>query len=305
MADVTLVPADSIELPALTALMNEAYSDYDLPMHVDEGAMRFMLSTFDLDRAESRVALDGGVPVGVALLGLRGERAWIGGMGVVPAGRRRGLGDTLMKAVIERARARGVREVWLEVLTTNARAIPLYERLGFRHVRRLDVLRLAAPPATPEGVSTESATVEQVLEFARLHRRSEEPWQREEGSVRNWVRDGLALEATAAIRGGRTIGMALHRIAAGRVSMLTLVSMPGQAAFATPALLAAAFRPEAEQGLRWLNLPQDDAASPIVLSLAPECEASQHDMRLTLENGTSLGRHDAPQPQREERLPER
>ncbi len=282
MAEVTLVPADSIELSALTALMNECYSDYDVPMHVDEGAMRFMLSSFDLDRAESRVALDGGTPVGVALLGLRGARGWIGGMGVVPAARRRGLGDTLMQAVIARARARGAREAWLEVLTTNVRAIPLYERLGFRHVRRLDVLKLKAAPAKPDGTATESVSPGQALEFARLHRRSEEPWQREEGSVRNWIRAGLALEATAATRDGRTIGMAIHRVAAGRASMLTLVSVPGQETVATTALLAAAFRPEADQGLRWLNLPQDDAASAIVLALDPELEASQHDMRLTL-----------------------
>lgn len=282
MTDVTLVPADSIELPALVTLMNEAYSDYDVPMHLEEASLRFMLSSFDLDLAESRVAVLDGAPVGIALLGLRGARAWIGGMGVAPAARRRGLGERLMRAVIERARDRGAREVWLEVLTTNARAIPLYERLAFRHVRRLDVLKLAQPPAAPAGVTTAPFEIEAALAFAKLHRRAEEPWQREEGSVRNWMRDGLALECTAAQVGERTIGVAIHRIAPGRVSMLEMVSVPGQESLSTLALLAAAFRPEADQGLRWLNLPQDDAASPIVLGLSPEFEASQHDMRLTL-----------------------
>lgn len=282
MTDVTLVPADSIELPALVTLMNEAYSDYDVPMHLEEASLKFMLSSFDLDRAESRLAMLDGAPVGVALLGLRGARAWIGGMGVAPAARRRGLGERLMRAVLDRARERGAREAWLEVLTTNVRAIPLYERLGFRHVRRLDVLRLAQPPATPAEVTTSPFDMEEALAFAQLHRRAEEPWQREERSVRNWMRDGLALECTAAQRSGRTIGVAIHRIAAGRASMLEMVSVPGQESSSTPALLAAAFRPEADQGLRWLNLPQDDAASPIVLGLSPDFEASQHDMRLTL-----------------------
>ncbi|MFN8587218.1 MAG: GNAT family N-acetyltransferase [Candidatus Eisenbacteria bacterium] len=277
-----LAPADTLDTGALVALMNEAYSDYDVPMHVDEGTFRFMVRSFDLDLAESRVALDGGTPVGIVLLGRRGERAWIGGMGVTPPARRRGLGEDLMRAALERATAGGAREAWLEVLTTNVRAIPLYERLGFRHVRRLDVLRLAAPPAVPDGVTTAAITVEDALEFARLHRRCEEPWQRAEASVRNWLRDGVALEATAATAEGRTLGVAIHRVAPPRASMLQMVSMPGQETRSTPALLAAAFRAEADQGVRWLNLPQDDAASPLVLALHPECEASQHDMRLTL-----------------------
>ena len=44
MTDVTLVPADSIELSALVTLMNEAYSDYDVPMHIEDASMRFMLT---------------------------------------------------------------------------------------------------------------------------------------------------------------------------------------------------------------------------------------------------------------------
>ena len=283
MHDTTpLVAADQIDFDALVTLMNDAYSDYDVPMHVDAAAVRFMVRSFDLDLAESRVALDGSTPVGLALLARRGPRAWIGGMGVTPAGRRRGLGRRLMHAVLERAKAGGAREAWLEVLTTNARAIPLYESLGFRHVRRLDVLRVATAPAAPSEVTTAPVSLDEALAFAATHRRCEEPWQREEGSVRRWIEQELALEATAATAGGRTIGVAIHRTAPPRVSMLQMVSVPGQERLSTPALLAAAFRGEADQGVRWLNLPQDDAASPLVLALAPECEASQHDMRLTL-----------------------
>ncbi|MCC6652722.1 MAG: GNAT family N-acetyltransferase [Candidatus Eisenbacteria bacterium] len=276
------VPASTLEPEALAALMDAVYSDYHLPMHVDLAALRFMVASFDLDLDESRVFVENGEPVAIALLGMRGGRAWIGGMGVVPAARRRGLGERAMVAVIDRARALGAREVWLEVLTQNVRAIPLYERLGFRHVRRLDVVRLTAAPAAPAGVTTRAIGTDEALEFIRLHRRSEEPWQREEGSLRNWIRDALAMECTAALEGGRVTGVAVHRVAGGRASILQMVSMPGREETATLALLAAAFRPEAEQGLRWLNLPQDDPASAHVLALSPEFEASQHDMRLTL-----------------------
>ena len=39
-------------------------------------------------------------------------------------------------------RARGVRELWLEVLVQNKPAIRLYEKLGFEHVRELEVWTL-------------------------------------------------------------------------------------------------------------------------------------------------------------------
>ena len=47
---------------------------------------------FDIDREASRVALRDGELVGLANLAVRGSDAWIGGVGVVPAERRRGTG---------------------------------------------------------------------------------------------------------------------------------------------------------------------------------------------------------------------
>lgn len=50
---------------------------------------------------------------------------------VAPSARRRGLGRLLMRRLIEEARARGARRVFLEVRADNPGAQELYEKLGF------------------------------------------------------------------------------------------------------------------------------------------------------------------------------
>ena len=53
------------------------------------------------------------------------------GMGVVPACRGRGLGLRLIQAVLDEARGAGFVRIELDVHADNARAIALYERIGF------------------------------------------------------------------------------------------------------------------------------------------------------------------------------
>jgi len=53
---------------------------------------------------------------------------------VAPHARRRGLGRTLMLAMIAEARRRGAREVFLEVRADNPGAQTLYQQLGFEEI---------------------------------------------------------------------------------------------------------------------------------------------------------------------------
>jgi ribosomal protein S18 acetylase RimI-like enzyme len=55
------------------------------------------------------------------------------GVGVLPKHRGRGIGTALIRATVERARAVGLTRVELAVREDNARAIALYETLGFIH----------------------------------------------------------------------------------------------------------------------------------------------------------------------------
>ena len=65
---------------------------------------------------------------------LREPQADIQTIAVVPAARRRGLGRVLMLSLIEEARQRGAREIFLEVRADNPGAQALYETLGFEPI---------------------------------------------------------------------------------------------------------------------------------------------------------------------------
>ena len=61
-----------------------------------------MQEKFDFDLDASLIAYRDGDPVGLANLAVRGQDAWIGGVGVVASARRAGVGETLMRAVQRR-----------------------------------------------------------------------------------------------------------------------------------------------------------------------------------------------------------
>jgi GNAT superfamily N-acetyltransferase len=74
------------------------------------------------------VAEAGGDLVGVAAGAVFGKTGWVGGVAVVPAHRRIGLGGALTQAIVEFLEASGVATV---LLHATALGRPVYERLGF------------------------------------------------------------------------------------------------------------------------------------------------------------------------------
>jgi GNAT superfamily N-acetyltransferase len=94
------------------------------------------------------VAESGGELVGVAAGAVFGGTGWVGGVAVVPAARRVGLGGALTEAIVEFLEGRGVATV---LLHATALGRPVYERLGF--VPETAYLTLSGPtrPRPPDG----------------------------------------------------------------------------------------------------------------------------------------------------------
>ncbi|RPH61649.1 MAG: GNAT family N-acetyltransferase [Chloroflexi bacterium] len=99
------------------------------------------------DLTTSRVLLVEGVPAGFGLVARRGWISRLAAMGIIESLRGQGAGSYLMGELIREARERGEHGMELEVIAQNAPAIALYQKYGFKKMRRLIGLSLAKPPA--------------------------------------------------------------------------------------------------------------------------------------------------------------
>lgn len=258
-----LVPASGFSAAELAALFTAGYEGYYVPLAIDEAAFGFMANAWDYDLDASRVAVGADGPVGLCMLARRDEDGWIGGVGVTTAARRGGVGERLVLAVLDEARALGLARVWLEVLVQNEPAIRLYEKLGFAHVRELDVWSLAGAP----GPALEAPAGE-AHAWIREHRSGREPWQRADGTLAH-------LEELVGLRTHG--GAAVLRVAGGRASVLQLEA-EDESALET---LVTAARGLAD-AVSWLNLPTGDEASSVLERLGGRVDARQLEMVLEL-----------------------
>jgi GNAT superfamily N-acetyltransferase len=253
----SLTPVERAEL------FNAAYEGYLIPFHVDETLLAFMDDAFDLDLDASRIAIRDGESAGLGNLGIRGEDAWIGGVGVVPAARRSGVGEELMRALHDQARERGIRRVWLEVIFENTGAFALYEKLGYRTVRDVEVWSL---PTAEQGDSA-AREVPATEAHARIRelRSGREPWQRADGTLAHYA-DARGL--------GTDDGAAVYRRPSDGVQLVQLAGEPEPLLRALRALGAVSV----------LNVPEDDPAASVLRSLGAKVVVRQHEMLLELEH---------------------
>ena len=204
-----LRPSTELTRSELAQLFTAAYEGYFVPFQVDEARLGHMVDAFDLDLDRSLVAWEQGSSVGLANVGLRDERTWLGGVGVVPSARGRGIGELLTRTLLDRARAAGGREMVLEVIVENAPAVSLYEKLGWTTTRELEVLSLGAAA----GGSADEIDLAEARRLIAAARTEPEPWQREDATVDN-------LDGISALGAGG--GAAVYRMEGERVNLLQL-----------------------------------------------------------------------------------
>jgi len=259
---VELVPAAEFSDAELAATFTAGYEGYFMPLAVDADAFRFLARSFDYDLDASRVVRDGNESVGLVMVARRGEDGWIGGVAVVPDLRRTGLGRQLMEAAAAEARARGVKQLWLEVLVQNTPAIGLYERLGYERVRELEVWALDGfDEQRREGTpaATRDAT-------GRVTERP--PWQRADETVAN-MDDAQALVTTS--------GTLIYRETTGTASLLQVAADVEDGVLDLLATL-----PPHVKSLRYMNGPVGDPVNAALKSLGGVEIARQHEMLLRL-----------------------
>jgi ribosomal protein S18 acetylase RimI-like enzyme len=234
---MNVVRASELARSELAKLFTRGYEGYFVPINVDEAAIAYIVDAWDIDLDRSR-AIPGR---GVCFLGVRGERGWIGGLGVVPEARREGVGRVLMEDVLTVAPA----EVTLEVIEQNEPAIRLYEQLGFERTRLLEVWSVGETPFV-EARAVDPAPLGQ----------DGVPWQRADESLPAEY-ERLELDGGAVLLRGEQV---LQLEAKDEATAVALLSR------GTP--------------LRYVNVPEGDVASAALRRLGGTIDLRQFEMTL-------------------------
>lgn len=195
-----LLPASEFTLDELTDAYNRTRTDYLIPMPMNPARLSEYIALYDVDMVASRVAVTGEQVVGLGMLGRRPGGSWVTRLGVLPEGRRQGVGSALLQELLHQAEADGAFEVWLEVIKGNKPAHQLFLKYGFRPTRELVVGR--RPPRATRGLPAVLAADKicylQHDEAIELHhdRRARPNWLNAVESMRN-VRHLAACEERA------------------------------------------------------------------------------------------------------------
>ncbi|WP_158564102.1 GNAT family N-acetyltransferase [Jiangella anatolica] len=178
---LTARPVAALTSEQAAEAMTRAFEGYVVPVAMDGPGFERRFGAEHLDRYLSEVYTAGDELAGVCLITRRGATARIAAFGCTPAYRGMGVGRALMERAVICCLEAGATRLTLEVITTNAAAVRLYERLGFRIARTLVGYRWDRPAAAGRPLRTAPAEIDPAR-FARrvaagLSAAAEPPWQ--------------------------------------------------------------------------------------------------------------------------------
>jgi len=175
--DIQIARLSQERLDELIQAQNDIFSDYIVPMKSSRQFFIEFQNSVGGDTRNVIVALSDDKIIGYVNPVIDGKEGWIGGVGVVPSSRGKGIGKMLMLAAEEFCKSKGVSEMSLEVIEGNLRAQRLYERLGYTGTRKY--LTAEGRPARFEGFGAMPMKAN-MSEILALHERSYKDtcWQR-------------------------------------------------------------------------------------------------------------------------------
>jgi ribosomal protein S18 acetylase RimI-like enzyme len=278
VTDLRVVPASSLDRATVLEAFNGGYRGYAVHTELDAATFDLMVDMVDIQLDRSLIGYVGDQLAGMAMLALRGQRSWIGGMGVLPEFRGRGFGADLMRAAIANAKSAGARVMNLEVLVDNAPARRIYEALGFRSVRGL-VVWLAQPDAATPAASRSLVPIalDRALTMIASWVPEPWPWQRAPETIAHLPAPPSALGLE---HEGTLVGAVIYRALPERASILALGAADGRASALQR--LVDGVRALHPVPLRFLNLPEGDPAERVFEALGAQIEARQTEMTLPL-----------------------
>lgn len=183
---ILLNPASEYTIQDLTDIYNRTSVDYLIPMPMNAARLEEYIHTYDVDLEHSLVASQEGETLGVAMLGVRADRAWVTRLGVIPDTRRRGTGQALTAGLLDQASSLGIGFTMLEVIKNNEPAHRLFLKLGFYEVGELLVLRRSPTMPPPDPIVAEARRLERAEALDLVGRdRGTQPWTNQSETLFN------------------------------------------------------------------------------------------------------------------------
>ena len=176
MTTFSFKSALSFSIPEIAALFTRGFEGYFVPVQMTDAALQTMIRRDGVDLAESRILFKDDEPIGVALIARRGWTSRLAAMGIVAEARNGGIGTWTMKHLIEEARARAEKEMLLEVIEQNTAGVKLYQKVGFKTVRRLVGYKLENPQVKSKG-KLEEIDIRDLAKLISAHGLKDLPWQ--------------------------------------------------------------------------------------------------------------------------------
>ena len=201
---IKLLPISRFTDEQLAAIYNQTRVDYMVPMPMNASRLAEYMATYDVSREYSLVATtQDDKMLGVNMLGLRQDRAWITRLGVLPNTRRNGVGQALMENLMEQADRLSINFVMLEVIKNNVPAHQLFLKFGFYEVGELLILRRSPLTAPVDPIVADAQRLDRTDSLVLVGRdRGTQPWTNQSESLFNAFEvSGLRLTLADGSRG--------------------------------------------------------------------------------------------------------
>lgn len=275
------VAASQYTYEELAEIYNQTRIDYIVPMPMNAKRMHQYVEHYDVNLDESVVVTtETGEPLGVGMLGLRDNRAWITRLGVVPNMRERRLGTFLMKQLIDNARRCGAQYIQLEVIVGNDPAFNMFRKFGFELTREVLVVRRPPKPhmegSHPLVHELRQLEGDEILEC--LEQREQEA---------SWVEENVSLLNAGALQGlrirmGDGEGWAVFMCTRFQIQHIVLHATDANYDDIAYALLYYLHELFPNRDTKVENIPVDHPTWPAFASLGYVVEFRRYEMLLTL-----------------------
>lgn len=233
--------ADASTRESLATLWNRAYDGYYVPLSFKPEQLDRHVRRAGVKLDLSRVGRIEGLTFGLSLAASLGEQAWIGGFGIAPEFRRKGLATRLIQAQCEALDAAGVKRTRLEVIDFNP-ARRVYEAAGFTAQRELLLLEGRSPDGGEAGCALSFDEVVQA--HGAAHDPAPPTWRRSLPSLVKTLMEERAV--IVGVKRGESV--AAFAVCVPELSRVVLIDAAAADLRAAEALLSAL-------GARWPHTP--------------------------------------------------